>query len=115
MFLFFLLLAFLLIHVFCLILGHSHLLSDIQQLREEKDYLYSELTSTKENLKDALSQLANANQRKESIEKAMVKQLSKTYDVLQKTKGNLARAKTSRNPSKQNPSTSQNENNLQTG
>lgn len=72
--------------------GHSTLSVENQQLRQERDNLSEKLASTKDTLKDALEKLSRANQRKESVERAICKQLTKTHHVLKKAKGNLKQA-----------------------
>lgn len=77
----------------CLVFsGHSTLSVENQQLRQERDNLSEKLASTKDTLKDALEKLSRANQRKESVERAICKQLTKTHHVLKKAKGNLKQA-----------------------
>ncbi|XP_069972731.1 centrosome-associated protein CEP250 isoform X3 [Penaeus vannamei] len=72
--------------------SHSTLSVENQQLRQERDNLSEKLASTKDTLKDALEKLSRANQRKESVERAICKQLTKTHHVLKKAKGNLKQA-----------------------
>ncbi|XP_064077221.1 uncharacterized protein LOC135194935 [Macrobrachium nipponense] len=69
--------------------SHSTLTAENQRLRQERDSLSGKLASTKEILKDTLDKLSKANQRKECVERAICKQLTKTHNVLKKTKGPL--------------------------
>lgn len=69
--------------------SHSTLTTENQRLRHERDSLSGKLASTKETLKDTLEKLSKANQRKESVERAICKQLTKTHNVLKKAKGTL--------------------------
>ncbi|XP_076059925.1 uncharacterized protein LOC143036447 isoform X3 [Oratosquilla oratoria] len=74
-------------------LAHSALDAENRRLRVERNDLTRKLQSTKDTLQDALSQLSKANQRKEKMEKAICKELTKTHHVLKKTnKGNLKAA-----------------------
>lgn len=89
--------------------GHSQLLSELERIHQEKEDLSLKLESTKESLKEALQQLSKANQKKESVERAIYRQLTKTHDVLRQAKGNLRQAKGRSEgrarPSDQNPPT----------
>lgn len=75
--------------------GHSSLTVENGRLRAERDSLTEKLSSTKDTLKEALDKLAKANHRKETVERAICKQLSKTHNVLRKAKGNLQQANAS--------------------
>ena len=72
--------------------GHSALVVENQQLREESTNLKVRLVSTEETLKDAVERLSRANHRKENMERAICKQLHKTHDVLKKAKSHLKQA-----------------------
>ena len=67
-------------------------MADNEKLRKDKKELSTQLNATKETLHEALDKLSRANQRKENVERAIYKQLTKTHDVLVKTKGNLKEA-----------------------
>ncbi|XP_068210266.1 CDK5 regulatory subunit-associated protein 2-like isoform X2 [Palaemon carinicauda] len=69
--------------------SHSTLTAENQRLRQERDSLTGKLVSTKQILKDTLDKLSKANQRKECVERAICKQLTKTHNVLKKAKGPL--------------------------
>ncbi|KAK7019743.1 hypothetical protein SK128_019803 [Halocaridina rubra] len=75
--------------VLCSEPSHSTLSAENHRLRQERDNLTGKLTSTKETLRETLDKLTKATQRKEMIEHAMCKQLSKTHDALKKAKYTL--------------------------
>lgn len=72
--------------------GHSALMVENQQLREESANLKVRLVSTEESLKDVVERLSRSNKRKENVERAIYKQLHKTHDVLNKAKSQLRQA-----------------------
>lgn len=72
--------------------GHSALMVENQQLREESANLKVRLVSTEESLKDVVETLSRSNQRKKNVERAICKQLHMTHDVLKKAKSHLKQA-----------------------
>ena len=69
------------------------------QLSNEVESLSSKLESSDARLADALKQLAAATTRKQTVERAICRQLSKTHQVLKKAKGNLHNHRTDQEPS----------------
>ena len=55
----------------------------------EVDKLRSQLTEKDVKLLEALKKVESANARKQTVEKAIYRQLSKTHQVLKQAKGNL--------------------------
>ena len=52
--------------------------------------MHSKLTATRAALQQALDKLSRADRRKARVERAVYRQLSKTHDMLRRTKSNLA-------------------------
>ena len=65
------------------------LASDLETIRTERDAALAKLQATRQTLSTTAERLSNSNRRKREVEKAICKQLTKTHDVLRKTKENL--------------------------
>jgi len=63
--------------------------SQLQQVKTERDAALAKLRATRSTLSSTTEKLSNSNRRKKEVEKAICRQLSKTHDVLKKTKENL--------------------------
>ena len=70
-------------------LGHSGLVKSNASLLNEVEQLQRILSSKNSKLAETLQQLEAANARKQTVEKAIYRQLNKTHQVLKKAKGNL--------------------------
>jgi len=65
------------------------LASQLQQVKTERDAALVKLKATRSTLSTTTEKLSNSNRRKKEVEKAICRQLTKTHDVLKKTKENL--------------------------
>merc|ERR1712013_126494 len=65
------------------------LASQLQQVKTERDAAIAKLKATRSTLSTTTEKLSNSNRRKKEVEKAICRQLTKTHDVLKKTKENL--------------------------
>merc|ERR1711902_437511 len=65
------------------------LASQLQQVKTERDAALAKLKATRSTLSTTTEKLSNSNRRKKEVEKAICRQLTKTHDVLKKTKENL--------------------------
>merc|ERR1711936_757200 len=63
--------------------------AQLQQVKTERDAALAKLRATRSTLSSTTEKLSNSNRRKKEVEKAICRQLSKTHDVLRKTKENL--------------------------
>merc|ERR1712083_647709 len=63
--------------------------AELDRGRAERDAALEKLGKTRTALKDTADKLSLSNRRKNQVEKAICKQLTKTHDVLKKAKGNL--------------------------
>jgi len=63
--------------------------TQLQQVKTERDAALAKLRATRSTLSSTTEKLSNSNRRKKEVEKAICRQLSKTHDVLRKTKENL--------------------------
>merc|ERR1719341_3034092 len=63
--------------------------NQLQQVKTERDAALVKLRATRSTLSTTTEKLSNSNRRKKEVEKAICRQLSKTHDVLRKTKENL--------------------------
>merc|ERR1719369_543159 len=66
----------------------SHL-ADLKQVKLERDAALAKLNSTRSSLASTAEKLSVSNKRKKQVEKAICQQLTKTHEVLRKTKTNL--------------------------
>merc|ERR1712130_134973 len=66
----------------------SHL-ADLKQVKLERDAALAKLNSTRSSLATTAEKLSASNKRKKQVEKAICKELTKTHEVLRKTKTNL--------------------------
>jgi len=64
-------------------------LAELEQIKLERDAALSKLASTRSSLASTAEKLSQSNRRKKQVEKAICQQLSKTHEVLKKTKTNL--------------------------
>merc|ERR1712204_45832 len=62
--------------------------TQLQQVKTERDAALAKLRATRSTLSTTTEKLSNSNRRKKEVEKAICRQLSKTHDVLRKTKEN---------------------------
>merc|ERR1712130_631924 len=65
----------------------SHL-ADLKQVKLERDAALAKLNSTRSSLATTAEKLSASNKRKKQVEKAICKELTKTHEVLRKTKTN---------------------------
>jgi len=63
--------------------------ADLEQVKLERDAALSKLASTRSSLASTAEKLSVSNRRKKQVEKAICQQLTKTHEVLKKTKTNL--------------------------
>jgi len=63
--------------------------AELARVQAERDAALLKLGKTRIVLKDTADKLSLSNRRKNQVEKAICKQLTKTHDVLKKAKGNL--------------------------
>eukprot|EP00092_Neocalanus_flemingeri_P001125 GFUD01001199.1.p1 GENE.GFUD01001199.1~~GFUD01001199.1.p1 ORF type:complete len:1705 (-),score=626.81 GFUD01001199.1:124-5238(-) len=63
--------------------------ADLEQVKLERDAALSKLASTRSSLATTAEKLSLSNRRKKQVEKAICQQLTKTHEVLKKTKANL--------------------------
>ena len=63
--------------------------ADLEQVKLERDAALSKLASTRSSLASTAEKLSMSNRRKKQVEKAICQQLTKTHEVLKKTKTNL--------------------------
>ncbi|XP_018007531.1 LOW QUALITY PROTEIN: uncharacterized protein LOC108665304 [Hyalella azteca] len=73
----------------CAVQSHSSLASTNETLSRQVQALQERLQSSNARLTEALEQLNEANARKQSVERAICRQLTKTHQVLRRAKGNL--------------------------
>merc|ERR1719250_35394 len=66
----------------------SHL-ADLNKVKLERDAALAKLNSTRSSLASTAEKLSVSNKRKKQVEKAICQQLTKTHEVLRKTKTNL--------------------------
>jgi len=66
--------------------------AELEQARLERDAALSKLASTRSSLATTAEKLSVSNRRKKQVEKAICQQLTKTHEVLKKTKTNLENA-----------------------
>ncbi|XP_022257295.1 golgin subfamily B member 1-like isoform X2 [Limulus polyphemus] len=78
----------------------SPLIIENQKLRDELFEVRNQLSSQHKQLEEAMHKLSSVKFRKEGMEKAITKQLTKTRRVLQQAKGNLADGKKQEKPTK---------------
>jgi len=74
----------------------SHL-ADLNQVKLERDAALAKLNSTRSSLASTAEKLSVSNKRKKQVEKAICQQLTKTHEVLRKTKTNLENANGGKN------------------
>ncbi|XP_076321165.1 LOW QUALITY PROTEIN: uncharacterized protein LOC143230833 [Tachypleus tridentatus] len=78
----------------------SPLIIENQKLRDELLEVRNQLSSQHKQLEEAMHKLSSVKLRKEGMEKAITKQLTKTRRVLQQAKGNLADGTKQEQPTK---------------
>jgi len=64
-------------------------LADLNKVKLERDAALAKLNSTRSSLASTAEKLSVSNKRKKQVEKAICQQLTKTHEVLRKTKTNL--------------------------
>ncbi|KAF2364484.1 Centrosomin N-terminal motif 1 [Trinorchestia longiramus] len=79
----------------CAVQSHSSLASSNEDLSRQVRALQKRLQSSDSHLAEALEQLKAANARKQSVERAICRQLTKTHQVLRRAKGNMETRKDS--------------------
>ena len=89
----FLLIYFFLFFPIVSIAGHMGLVQSNACLLSEVERLQRQLSAKDGKLAETYQQLEAANARKQSVEKAIYRQLNKTHQVLKKAKGNLQHQK----------------------
>ena len=65
------------------------LVKDNAELKRQVLELKEQLAKYKRSLQDAVNRISASNKKKEGIEKAICRQLTKTHEVLRKARGNL--------------------------
>jgi len=63
--------------------------AELEQVKLERDAALAKLSSTRSSLATTAEKLSISNRRKKQVEKAICQQLTKTHEVLKKTKNNL--------------------------
>jgi len=64
-------------------------MADLEQVKLERNAALAKLASTRSSLVSTAEKLSVSNKRKKQVEKAICQQLTKTHEVLRKTKTNL--------------------------
>ena len=70
-------------------MSSSDLKAQLEAVTRERDAALAKLKSTRSSLASAAGKLSEQNKRKKEMERDIVQQLSKTHNVLRKTKTNL--------------------------